>query len=79
MTMKNALKAVMPDLIRHPSLHAGTAWIAGQARNDKAIKHTLRALALLLGYPDEKLRGMLGLTSVQLAISILSGRRSPYR
>jgi len=32
-------------------------WMPGQARHD--MKHTLRALALLLGYPDEKLRGLL--------------------
>jgi nitrate reductase molybdenum cofactor assembly chaperone NarJ/NarW len=40
---------VMPGLTRHP-------WIAGQARNDKHCKYSLRALSLLLSYPDAKLR-----------------------
>jgi nitrate reductase delta subunit len=33
-------------------------WTAGQARND-GVKHTLRALGMLLGYPDAKLREVL--------------------
>jgi nitrate reductase molybdenum cofactor assembly chaperone NarJ/NarW len=41
-------KAVLAGLARK---------LPGQARHE--VRHTLRALALLLGYPDEKLRGML--------------------
>lgn len=45
-------KAVIADLLRNPRM-------PGRARNDKVIAHTLRALALLLGYPDAKLRALL--------------------
>jgi nitrate reductase delta subunit len=61
MSDNNNPKLVMPDLIRHPAtgLRQAQSWIAGQARDDKLVRHTLRSLALLLGYPDEKLRGLL--------------------
>jgi nitrate reductase molybdenum cofactor assembly chaperone NarJ/NarW len=45
-------KAVIAGLTRNP-------WMPGQARHDKSLRHTLRALALLLEYPDEKLRAVL--------------------
>jgi len=59
--MERFSKDVMPDSIRHPAtvLERAQSWIAGQARNDKVMRHTLRALALLLGYPDAKLRELL--------------------
>jgi nitrate reductase molybdenum cofactor assembly chaperone NarJ/NarW len=52
---------VMPDSSRHPAtvLERAQSWIAGQARNDKVMRHTLRALTLLLGYPDARLRELL--------------------
>ena len=58
--MKRASRIVMPDSIRHPAtvLERAQSWIAGQARHD-SMKHTLRALALLLGYPDARLRELL--------------------
>jgi len=61
MSTNHTPKAVTPDSIRHPAVALAQArsWIAGRARNDKPVRHTLRALALLLGYPDEKLRSVL--------------------
>jgi nitrate reductase molybdenum cofactor assembly chaperone NarJ/NarW len=57
------------DQSRHPAtvLERARSWMAGprtrsgagSARNGKEMRHTLRALALLLGYPDARLRALL--------------------
>jgi nitrate reductase delta subunit len=50
-------KNVIPGSTRNPPQRTMPAWMPGQARHD--VKHTLRALALLLGYPDAQLRSVL--------------------
>jgi nitrate reductase molybdenum cofactor assembly chaperone NarJ/NarW len=57
------------------------AWIAGQARNDKPVRHTLRALALLLGYPDERLRGVLPALAdaIDVEAALPAARRAELR
>jgi nitrate reductase molybdenum cofactor assembly chaperone NarJ/NarW len=52
MNMKHQFDSVIAGLTRNP-------WMPGSSRNDKGMRHTLRALALLLGYPDARLRELL--------------------
>jgi nitrate reductase molybdenum cofactor assembly chaperone NarJ/NarW len=67
------LEGVIADLIRNP-------WMPAQGRHDK-IAHTLRALALLLGYPDAKLRDVLAqlAEAIDAEGALPKGRRAELR
>jgi nitrate reductase molybdenum cofactor assembly chaperone NarJ/NarW len=82
MSASSTPKAVMPGSTRHPetALERAHSWIAGQARND-SMHHTLRALALLLGYPDATLRTHLGeiVDAIDAEAALPASRRAEIR